>query len=326
MCYYGRTEQIASFTPKIFSALVAHTDSKEEAVRFEVAECLGGLAKIEPEETLAFLEKSLSSSAAFTRSVAVGALRYALASQTKHAIDKRLGKFLRMMQDADLEVRRQAILSFEAVLKSTELVNKPENSSLLKEIVVPVLYKETEPNKKFLKIIDAGALKIREDGHLPLRRAAFDALATIVKVCAYRLNMRDFYEYTMQGVLDADEDIVMMTWEMYFQISQDPSVRCSLKELGGGTSRNAIDGKKLAMDRILLNFVKKKMSTLKGTASRETDQARECVKKALVTVFTMLELPGMDQCKDFVHLASRIKQTKAIAKEVQEAKKILAQL
>jgi len=240
-----------------------------------------------------------------------------------------------MFEDKNLEVRRQAILTFDAVLKSTDLINKAENSRLMESVVVPTLYNETEPNPEYIKIMDAGALKLRVDDHLPLRRAAFDTLATITRLCGYRLNMRDFFEYTMQGILDAEEVIVMRTWEMYYQITRDPSLKMSLRELGSGTSRKPIDltggtikdkseCKTMTMDKILLQFVKKKMGTLKGAQSTETEQAREVVKKALMTVFTMVEIPGMEQCRDFVHLVDRIKKTKGIAKEIQEANKALA--
>uniref|UniRef100_A0A7S3Z7P2 TOG domain-containing protein n=1 Tax=Lotharella globosa TaxID=91324 RepID=A0A7S3Z7P2_9EUKA len=326
-CYYDRQAQIAPFSPEIFKALVAHTDSKEDAVRGEVAECLGGLARIEPKKTLQFLEQSLESKAAFTRSVAVGALRYAIEPKTEKVIASKLGKFLRMMRDDELEVRRQAVLSFTALLKGTQLMNSSENSTIMRDVVVPVLYTECRPNEKYIRIIDAGQIKFREDDHLPLRSAAFEALGTVVDVCPYRLNMKDFYEFTMQGVLDTDENIVLGTWEMYFRISQNPDLQASMKELAGGSSRDKIEGKTLPMDKILMKFVMKKMSKVKETnASREKDQARECLKKALLTVFKMLKTPGMDQCKDFVHLVDRVKNTKSIGTEVREALKMLQQL
>jgi len=327
-CYFGRSDEIAQFTPQIFAALVKHTDSKEEAVRAEVAECLGGLAKIEPEKTIKFLHDSLSSKTPFTRAVAVGALRYSLSDEVQEVVGTRFGQFLRMFEDSDLEVRRQAVLTFEAVLKSTDLVNKAENSKLMETVVVQTLYQELEPNQNFIRIMDAGALKIRIDNHLPLRRAAFDTLATIIRVCPYRLNMDEFYQWTMQGLLDPEEDIVTRTWDMYFQITQNPSLRSSLRNLGSGKARKPITDSKgksvQAMHKILLTFIKKKMITLKQVSSRETESASECTKKALMTVFTMVEIPGMEeQAADFTTLVGRIKQTKGIAKEIVEANNAL---
>ena len=52
--------------------------------------------------------------------------------------------------------------------------------------------------------------------------------------------------------------------------------------------------------------------------------AKECLKKALMAVFTMLKIPGMGaQCKEFVRIAGRVEQTKSIAEEIEAAKKSL---
>jgi len=325
-CYYGRGDEIKAYTEDIFEGLVKHTDSKEDGVRAEVAECLGGLARIEPEKTIRFLEKSIAAKAAYTRAVAVAAFRYALDQKTReHITPVRLEIFLSTLKDKDIEVRKQAVLTFQDILVNSQLMNLKKNSVLLKDVVLPVLYKETEPNEKYLRIIDTGRGKIREDGHLPLRRAAFDALTSLMRECPHRIeeDMKNFYGATMQGCLDPEADIVVKTWEMYLMISQMPEQRKTLLNLGSGRSPTKNKG----FAAVLKDFIMSKIRALREGEEkkdqRKLDDTREIIKKSLMTVFTMLRIPGIEHCSDFVNLVGRIKLTKKIAKEIKEVEKVL---
>mmetsp|Transcript_7969 Transcript_7969/g.12038 ORF Transcript_7969/g.12038 Transcript_7969/m.12038 type:complete len:1248 (-) Transcript_7969:181-3924(-) len=318
ICHYDAKKALAPFASKILSTLKIHTDSKETAVRIEVAECLGCLSKVEPKDTFKFIAASLKSTSSSTRAVAVGAVRFALTAETVGTIASQLAEILQMFKDDDLEVRRQVTLSFMALLKGTELLDSGDGLKFTISTVIPTLYRETVPNEKYIRVIEVGPLKIREDDHLPLRQAAFDALASILETRSDRLDMNEFFSYTMQGMLDYDEDIILRTWDMYYNLVKDSKSRPILNKLSKGKSKNG-----RPMYKILLDFIKKKMSTLKKTTTtRETDVARECVKKALITCFLMAETPGADE--DFAGLVVRIKKTKALANEVKAATVIVS--
>jgi cullin-associated NEDD8-dissociated protein 1 len=64
--------------------------------------------------------------------------------------------------------------------------------ALLTETILPVLYEATRPDPRLIRVVDLGPFKHKIDDGLPLRKAAFQCLDTLLQVAPHRLNLREF--------------------------------------------------------------------------------------------------------------------------------------
>lgn len=65
-------------------------------------------------------------------------------------------------------------------------------SPLLKELILPVLYAELQPKESLVRVVDLGPFKHRIDDGLPLRKAAFQCLETLLDVAPHRLDLSEY--------------------------------------------------------------------------------------------------------------------------------------
>lgn len=107
-----------------------------------VAECLGKLVLVNPDELLPRLQAALQSDSALMRTAVVSAIKFTISDQPQ-PIDGMLrqciGQFLFALQDPEPSVRRVALVAFNSAVH-----NKP---SLVRELLpslLPFLYSETK--------------------------------------------------------------------------------------------------------------------------------------------------------------------------------------
>ena len=106
-----------------------------------VAECLGKLTMMSPNQLLPLLEKYLSSPSPLARATIITAMKFTISDQPA-AIDpllrKSIGVYFKALDDSDVNVRRVALVAFNSAAH-----NKP---SLIRDLLVdilPLLYRET---------------------------------------------------------------------------------------------------------------------------------------------------------------------------------------
>ncbi|VDO37466.1 unnamed protein product [Onchocerca flexuosa] len=116
----GDSRAIEIFRPRIeqiWPVLITHATAAEEGTRNVVAECLGKLCLVHPEQLLQRLKKCVISPNPFMRATAVTAVKFLIVEQWT-AIDDLLqssmAHFLRTVADQDLNVRRVALIAFNS--------------------------------------------------------------------------------------------------------------------------------------------------------------------------------------------------------------------
>ena len=134
--------QLHPFIPAIWQQLYLHCECSEEGTRNVVAECLGKLTLIDPNNLLPKLQESLASPSALMRTTVVTAVKFTI-SDHPQKIDPLLrqciGQFLNTLQDPDLNVRRVALVAFNSAAH-----NKPSLIRDLLDSILPQLYSETK--------------------------------------------------------------------------------------------------------------------------------------------------------------------------------------
>ena len=108
---------IKPFVEPIWLTLIKHCECVEEGTRNVVAECLGKLTLLDPQELMPKLERYLECDAALARSTVVTAIKFTITDQPQ-AVDAHLkhclGKFLATLQDPSINVRRVALVTFNS--------------------------------------------------------------------------------------------------------------------------------------------------------------------------------------------------------------------
>lgn len=135
-------QQLLPSLLNIWSQLFKHCECSEEGSRNVVAECLGKLVLVNPEQLLPHLKQALTSESALMRTAVVSAIKFTISDQPQ-PIDTLLrqciGQFLFTLQDPEPSVRRVALVAFNSAVH-----NKPSLVRDLLPTLLPYLYSETK--------------------------------------------------------------------------------------------------------------------------------------------------------------------------------------
>jgi len=154
-----------------------------------VAECLGNFAIIVP-GIYSEIEKLLESKEPSVRSTMASSVKFALNKENTTLPPTTVIKFLELLSDKDLGVKRSAFLTVNTILYV--------NHSLIYlsfDNVIPIIYKATITDKSLIKEVDLGPFKHRVDDGLPLRKAAFQCMDTLLDNCAGKIEFNDFISH-----------------------------------------------------------------------------------------------------------------------------------
>lgn len=135
-------KQLLPSVPSIWAQLFKHCECPEEGSRNVVAECLGKLVLVSPEELLPRLQQALQSDSALMRTVVVSAIKFTISDRPQPIdilLKQNIGKFLFLLRDPEPSVRRVALVAFNSAVH-----NKPSLVKDLLPTLLPWLYSETK--------------------------------------------------------------------------------------------------------------------------------------------------------------------------------------
>ncbi|CAH0405459.1 unnamed protein product [Chilo suppressalis] len=216
-CTPEGVEALRPFIPEIWVQLSKHCQCAEEGSRNVVAECLGKLCLLEPQDLLPHLKEFLKSPEPLTRTTAVTAVKFTISDQPQ-AIDPLLracmSELLVPLCDPELGVRRVALVAFNSAAH-----NKPSLVRDLLPQVLPTIYSETKVKKELIREVEMGPFKHSVDDGLDLRKAAFECMYTLLGTCLDRLDVFEFLRHVEDGLRD-HYDIKMLTYLMCARLAQ----------------------------------------------------------------------------------------------------------
>ncbi|KAG8464070.1 hypothetical protein KFE25_000238 [Diacronema lutheri] len=268
---------------QILPLLFAQTESApEDSVKTVVAECLGKLLAAAPAAALPELHARLRHDAAPMRAIAVTALRFAIvdaSSGLDTVLPATMGDFFALLSDADLKVRHATLLTLSCVAHN--------RTSYLVEClppILPLLYEETAKRAELVHQVDLGPFKHTVDDGLELRKAAYEAMDTILDSCAERLELRAFIARLAAGLTD-DYDIKLLCHLVLCKMAVRPA--CTPALLG-------------SLDTLCEPLRKTVVGTLKDNAvKQEIERHDELVRSGLRVSYLLAKMPGADGCVKF---------------------------
>ncbi|XP_055681122.1 cullin-associated NEDD8-dissociated protein 1 [Lutzomyia longipalpis] len=213
----GGLEQLIPSVPSIWTQLFKHCECSEEGSRNVVAECLGKLVLVLPDELLPRLQQALKSDSPLMRTAVVSSIKFTISDQPQ-PIDPLLrqciGQFLYALQDPEPAVRRVALVAFNSAVH-----NKPSLVRDLLPELLPQLYSETKIKKELIREVEMGPFKHTVDDGLDIRKAAFECMYTLLEQGLDRVDIMQFLEHVQAGLKD-HYDIKMLTYLMTARLAQ----------------------------------------------------------------------------------------------------------
>lgn len=128
--------------PAIWEKLFKNCECSEEGSRNVIAECLGKLVLVNPEDLLPRLQQALHSESPLMRTAVVSAIKFTISDQPQPIdpmLRQSIGQFLSALQDPVPSVRRVALVAFNSAVH-----NKPILVRDLLPDLLPRLYLETK--------------------------------------------------------------------------------------------------------------------------------------------------------------------------------------
>jgi len=293
---------VATVLPMLF----VHAESKEEAERNMVSECLGGLAIIDSKTILPRLQSLVTSTSASTRAVVITALRFALGPSTDlRLMVEVLPSFLPLLRDENLVVRRQCMLTVNALAHASPDLLSPA----LLALILPVLYEATRPDPRLVRVVDLGPFKHKMDDGLALRKAAFQCLDTLLQVAPHRLDLREFMGHVRLGVGDHD-DIQIVTYQILHDVALSH----------GATLLEQLDD----LPPVIMASVKEKLKEAKTEVAdgeqqnKNPERAKDVLRAAVRALHTVNNIANVDQAPKFVEFYLRVLKTPLLAQLLKE--------
>jgi len=163
-----------------------------------------------------------------------------------------------------------------------------------------VLYAETKPDPSLVRVVDLGPFTQNVDDGLPLRKAAYQALGTILSVAPHRVDVREFVGYISTGLTDYD-DVQMLAYAILYDMAQHHQT--ALLEV--------LD----SLPDVILNGVKQKLKEAKGA---EPQRALDVLRATVRSLYAIHCVPGVEVCGRFCDFYLRVLKTALLAKMLQE--------
>jgi len=301
--HYSTTKDLAAlllpFSKTITPLLLNNASSGDEGVRAMIAECLGKFAVID-EKIFSEIEKLLVAKDVNTRATMATAIKYGLNKSNDFTIPKpTVNIFLKSLGDADLLVKRQTFLSINTILRVNHRLIVGDL-----ETILPNIFQATVTNQDLIREVDLGPFKHRVDDGLPLRKAAFTCMDSLLDSTPHKIDLFEFVKYLKNGLVDESPDIQMLTYQIFYKV--------------GTFHGAAIVGVLDELPTDLMKGIKAKMNEAKGT--KDSERAKDILRAACKALYTLRNVPNVNKARKFVTFYSRVEKTKILIPMLTELK------
>lgn len=194
----------------LFLDLAALEATEDEGVRNIAGECLGKLALVQPAQIVPVLLENVTNANPKIRATIVIAIKFTVTGTSAECdalLGPKISLFLAALGDADLAVRRAALLTVNTMIRNkTHFVRDCFGGE---DNLLSVIYNETKVKPELQRKVQMGPFTIRVDDGLELRVAAFECLDTILDQCIDKVDPNEFVTHLTAGIAD-DIDVKMI--------------------------------------------------------------------------------------------------------------------
>jgi len=147
---------------------------------------------------------------------------------------------------------------------------------------LPAVYAETKIKSELIRIVDLGPFKHKVDDGLETRKAAFEALYTLLDTCVDRIKVADFIGVLVDGLQD-DHDIRMLTHLIIIRLAS----------VAGGA---LIEG----LDQLVEPFRATVLAKPKeGAVKQDIEKHDELIRSCLRAIVYVSRIPNAESSQKF---------------------------
>jgi len=273
-------DSLKSYQNDVLPLLFENCENEDEGTRNVVAECLGKLAIVSPNDLVPSFLTKVKSDSANIRSTVVTALKFAIIEKPQ-PVDQLLvpvmPQFLELLKDKDLNVRRNTLLTLNYAAH-----NKP---LLIREVLpnyLPDIYNESKVKPELIRQVDLGPFKHTVDDGLEIRKAAFECMYTLLDTCLDRVNIPAFVTNLVDGLKD-HYDIKTLAHLMLIRLSV----------LAGPALLEGLDQ--------LVEPLRATVGTKakEGAVKQEVERNDELIRSALRSIVAITRIPNVESNHKF---------------------------
>eukprot|EP01084_Bolivina_argentea_P044064 81123_1 len=209
------------------------------------------------------------------------AIKYGLHKLPSSTISNFVAAFL---VENDLMVKREMFLTMNAILRA--------NSDLIIEgNILRVIYDATKTDESLIREVNLGPFIHRVDEGLPLRKASFVCLESLLECVAHKIDLFEFITYLKNGIVDECNDIQMLTYKMLYKIGKFHNTQIL----------SVLD----TLPNLLMKGIKSKMNfTRRG--------AKDVLRSACKALYVLRNIPNVRKATKFIAFYSRLEKTKIL--------------
>ncbi|KAF2075079.1 hypothetical protein CYY_003599 [Polysphondylium violaceum] len=286
---------IIPFLPQIVPLLFANCVNEEEGTRNIVAECLGKLSMIQPNDIIPKLIEKINASSPLERSTVVTSIKFSI-MENKDLVDQHLAqhidKFLTLLNDDNLIVKRSALLSLNYIAH-----NKPALIRGNLATYLPILYNNAKIKPELIREVDLGPFKHKVDDGIEIRKTAFECMYTLLDTSIDKIDVPAFINSLCDGLKDTQYDIKLLCHLMIIRLAS-----CNGPALLEGLPQLIDPLKAILMTKVSETAVK-----------QQIERNEECVRSALRAIAAIANIPNSESIAKFEEFLKSTIKTSALA-------------
>ena len=191
---------------KLIPLLTEHSRNEDEQIRNLVSESLGRLYIVYSNVMSLDIEKSFKSTNPLERATIARSFKYAGAKDTDPMdLETALEFLLKLVGDQDLNVKRNALESINAIVHNQPTVVRGDVQLLHKMAI-----SETAIKPELITEVDLGPFKHKVDEGIPIRKAAYALLDTMVEKMPEKSDLSHITEVSIKGLDDSAEECMII--------------------------------------------------------------------------------------------------------------------
>lgn len=272
----GATKLSDAQREEVLSLLFSEPDGEEEC-RNVVAQCMGHLALLCPQQLVPAMATHVNAPLPTMRQVVVTAAKYMVLEQP-HAVDEQLhgllSECLALIGDPDRHVRRAALHTLSGAAH-----NKPALVSDQLPVLLQLVYNQTQVDESLIRQVDLGPFKHKIDDGLEVRKAAFECMDVLLDRCSGKIDKEEYIRYLESGLRD-HYDVKM---PCHLMLSK-------LAAVAPGPLQAALPRLADPLEKTLT--AKLKSDAVKQEVDRNEDMLRSCLR----AVDAISRLPDAEHC------------------------------
>eukprot|EP00940_MAST-03C_sp_MAST-3C-sp2_P003122 g3122.t1 len=291
----AETEGYVDFRPHVATVLplLSFTVEKsDESMRDVIAECLGCLTRIDATRVVAALAEAIAAESESRREVAALALKFAASDDTRideldRAIRPIMKSFFDLLKDKSLRVVESSLIALNAIAHHRPSLLRPlfavasEKTTESADSLWPLIFDHMIVKKHLKRTINLGPFKEKIDDGLPIRKAAFTCVDTMLKSMPTSVDIPNFVPLLKSGLSERDAGVKMVCYSILRKICARPSFASKVVPVLGDLLR--------PLDRT----IKKRAS--KSTSKESADQRQ---RQLLFTAVRVVEaLSGVSEVR-----------------------------